>query len=196
MNKYRIIPLLSKSYVANSYVLADEKGDGVLIDCGAPDVLKRVPKDISLKALILTHGHFDHVGGAAACNAAGIRVGCFNEEEDIALYHNEGALFGVPVPAFSVDFTFDERTLKIGDIEIEVLHTPGHTRGSVCFIVDGAIFSGDTLFCGGYGRTDLYSGSASDMLNSLKKLFALSGDYAVYPGHGGLTRLASERSGL
>lgn len=193
MNKYRVIPLLSSSYIANSYVLADEKGDGVLIDCGSPDVLKRVPKDIRLKALILTHGHFDHVGGAAACGAAGIRIGCFKEEKDIALCHNEGALFGVPVPPFAIDFTFDEGALKIGDIELEVLHTPGHTRGSVCFIAEDSLFSGDTLFCGGYGRTDLYSGSASDMALSLKRLFSLSGDYAVYAGHGGITTLSAER---
>lgn len=196
MSNVRIIKLFSNSYIANSYVLAGDNGRGILIDVGAPSVLERVPKDIKITTLLLTHGHFDHVGGAAKCNEAGIRVGCYEAEKDIALYHNEGDYFGVPVPPFNIDFTFGEGKTNIEGIDIEVLHTPGHTRGSVCFIAGGALFSGDTLFCGGFGRTDLYSGSDSDMRASLKRLFALEGDYDVYPGHGPQSVLSDERAGF
>jgi len=193
MSKIKIVKLFSENYIANSYVLADENGDGILIDAGASSVLERVPKDINITHLLFTHGHFDHIGGAAECNARGIKTGCFTEEKDIALSHNEGTLFGVPVPPFFIDFTFGEGEMELNGIKIKVIHTAGHTRGSVCFVVEDSIFSGDTLFCGGFGRTDLYSGSFSSMRDSLKKLFSLSGNYAVYPGHGGATSLDIER---
>lgn len=194
MSNIKIIKLFSDNYIANSYVLAGENGRGILIDCGAPSVLERVPKDIKITTLLLTHGHFDHIGGAAKCGEKGIRVGCYEAEKDIALYHNEGDYFGVSVPTFSIDFTFNEGRTNIDGTDIEVLYTPGHTRGSVCFIAGGALFSGDTLFCGGYGRTDLYSGNENDMRASLKKLFALNGDYDVYPGHGPASTLSAERT--
>lgn len=189
----RIIKLFSNSYIANSYILVNDVGEGVLIDCGSESVLGRVPKEVKITTLLLTHGHFDHVGGVSACNERGIRVGCFKDEEDTALYHNEGDLFGLPVKPFHIDFTFSEGQLDVNGIKLNVLKTAGHTRGSVCFIAERNIFSGDTLFCGGTGRTDLYGGSSVDMLASLKKLFSLSGDYAVYPGHGYETTLLAEK---
>lgn len=189
----RIIKLFSNNYIANSYVIVNDENEGIFIDCGSAAVLDRVPKDVKITHVLLTHGHFDHIGGIAECNSRGIKVGCFKDEKDIALCHNAGDDFGVFVPSFHIDFTFPEGDIELDGIKITVMHTPGHTRGSVCFIAENNIFSGDTLFCEGAGRTDLYSGSSADLLNSLKKLFALKGDYAVYPGHGPATTLAAEK---
>lgn len=189
----RIIKLLSDNYIANSYILVNDKSEGILIDCGSADVLSRVPKDVKITYVLLTHGHFDHICGLAECNARGIKIGCYKDEEDIALNHNEGDSFGFSVPPFHIDFTVREGETELCGIKINVLHTPGHTRGSVCYIVGNNIFSGDTLFAGGAGRSDLYSGSSLALYSSIKKLFTLSGNYTVYPGHGGETTLFNEK---
>jgi len=188
-----IIKILSNNFTANSYVLVNGAGEGVLIDCGDSAILNKVPQGVKIKTLILTHGHFDHLCGAAECNLRGIKIGCYKDEKDIALNHNAGDYFGVDVPSFHIDFTFSEGETELNGIKINVMHTPGHTCGSVCYIVQNSIFSGDTLFCGGAGRTDLYSGSSLELYSSIKKLFSLSGDYAVYPGHGAETTIFAEK---
>ena len=107
---------------------------------------------------------------------------------------NLSAYFGFEVEEIIVDIIcIDYDKLKMGNTEIQVLHTPGHTPGGACFIVDDAIFSGDTLFEGSCGRTDFPGGDSAIMANSLKKLKNLEGDYWVFPGHGNATTLNNER---
>ena len=88
---------------------------------------------------------------------------------------------------------FDRETIKVGETEFTVMHTPGHTVGSCCFITDGVIFSGDTLFRMSAGRTDFPGGSVSELRHSLQRLAELEGDYQVYPGHEDMTTLSFER---
>ncbi len=145
-------------------------------------------RGLFLEAILLTHGHFDHVGGVGALvDATGCRV--FLHPEDLTL---PKALTAGPL-TYTDEFS-DNQTLTLADMTFRVLHTPGHTRGSVCLLFPQALISGDTLFAGSCGRTDLPGGSRYQLINSLARLAGLPGDYAVYPGHGPATTLAEERA--
>ena len=142
-----------------------------------------------------THGHFDHIGGCAAVRAAGAKIGCLEAEKSLALGRdNAAALFGVTVPPFAIDFTFrDGETLSLCGISFSFLATPGHTAGGACICAGDHLFTGDTLFAGDVGRTDLPTGNGAQLTASVKKLYALPGDYIVCPGHGEDTSLEYER---
>ena len=181
---------------ANCYVVADEAARAcAVIDPG--DEGERVAQALSslnlnVQAILLTHGHFDHVGGVRALrDATGAPV--YLHSADASL---PGQLAGDRPDAF-LDLA-RETPAPVGSITVEVLETPGHSQGSVCFLcrqagADDALFTGDTLFQGSCGRTDFPGGSMEEMLASLKKLSQLPGDYRVYPGHGGETTLEQER---
>lgn len=181
---------------ANCYVVADEAAKAcAVIDPG--DEGERVAQALSnlgltVQAILLTHGHFDHVGGVKALQAAtGAPV--YMRKNDAGLPRQ---LAG-DQPTDFIDLS-SEGPQPVGGITFEVLETPGHSTGSVCFVcredgADDVLFTGDTLFQGSMGRTDFPGGSMGDMMESLKKLAELPGDYRVYPGHGGETTLEQER---
>lgn len=133
--------------------------------------------------VVNTHGHFDHVGGNWILQDAGAQV--LLHRADLPLvdryYPNHPAI---------------DRYLEEGDLiagELRVIHTPGHSPGSVILAADGVLFVGDLLFAGSIGRTDFPGGSLEEMKRSLKKLLSLPGDYQIYPGHGEATTLEQER---
>ncbi len=184
-------------FAANSYLLTEDGRTAVAIDPAQPRILSEAEKyGLTVETALLTHGHFDHIGGCAALKRAGARIGCLTEEAALATGNdNMGLEFGHPVPPFSVDFTFsDGEELAFSGIGFRVLATPGHTAGSCCLIVPAArlLFSGDTLFFGDTGRCDLPTGDEKSMKSSLKKL-ALLPDMKVYPGHGMPTTLGEEK---
>jgi len=188
----------------NCAVVADpETREAVVLDPGdEPDRILSVlaRNDLRAVALVHTHAHFDHVGVSARVKReTGAPI--LLHESDLPLYERleeQGRLFGLATGApDAVDrFLADGDRVECGGGFLEVLHTPGHTPGSVCFRLGGEsplLFSGDTLFRRSIGRTDLRGGSMEDILSSIaKRLLTLPGDLTVLPGHGEATTIAEE----
>ena len=179
------------AYQTNCYIVWGENSQTcVVIDPGyeAETVLleaKRLGKTV--EAILLTHGHFDHVGAVKDLVAeAGCKV--YLCEEDLSMPPQLTA-----GPLYYTDLYGEGDTIALAGLSFKVLHTPGHTPGSVCLQCEDTIFSGDTLFWGSCGRTDLPGGSWATIQKSLKRLAALPGDFKVCPGHGDSTRLDFER---
>ena len=183
----------------NTYYLVNEQTQGaVLIDCGENyNTIKKTEKEcgFSVKAVLLTHAHFDHSGCAKTLQEEGVKI--YISKIDAPKLSNEdnlGRRFGRKNRDCIPDFTFDDGDiLDIEGIKIKFIATPGHTDGSVCFLVDNMLFSGDTLFKDTIGRTDFPTGDFNQIANSIFKLFSLEGDYNVYPGHNEFTTLSQER---
>ena len=177
------------SYQTNCYIVWQAgREDCVLIDPG--DESKKILEEVErqgkqIAAILLTHGHFDHVGAVRKiAEKADCPVYLHPAEKKLPFFMTAG-------PLYSTDGYED--TVSVAGLDFQILHTPGHTPGSVCLLCDGVMFSGDTLFAGSCGRTDFPSSNPGDMAVSLKKLKELPGDYRVYPGHAEDTTLSYER---
>ena len=184
------------SVETNCYILVNNR-DIVIVDPGASArrIMDTVSQyaDCTVKGILLTHGHFDHIGAVdTLCHKYHCPVYACRDDEKILTdahfnsYFRQSATVSVPITWLK------DNTLTIGSFTLDVLYTPGHTAGSVMFSIDNCLFSGDTLFRESIGRTDLYSGSYSQILQSLKCLDRLPYDMTVYPGHGPLTTVAYE----
>lgn len=193
MQVFKIYP---QGFAANSYLLTQDEKTAVVIDPAQPRIADEVKRrGLTVTHVLLTHGHFDHIGGCAALQAEGAKVGCLAKEAPLALGKNNMAdYFGGHVPPFSVDFTFgDGDILSLDGMQFLVIATPGHTAGGACFCIGDHLFTGDTLFAGDIGRSDLPTGSGAQLTESVRKLYALQGDFTVCPGHGEDTTLEYER---
>ena len=185
----------------NSFIVASAAGNAVLIDAPADAeyILREIgDRGLTLKKILLTHGHFDHIGAVADLYD---KTGCevYIHNEDIGkLTDDSGMLsdyfrvqglrkFDKALPIFDGD------VIKQDELEFDVVHTPGHTSGSVCYIVGNVLFSGDTLFARSIGRTDMPDGDMSAMMASLRVIDGLGGDMRVLPGHMNETTLDDER---
>lgn len=201
--KYEIKPVLCGLYQENAYLLCPEgTKDALLIDPGDDlNALKRAleASGRTLRAILLTHGHFDHMLAAqplSRITGAPVYVHPLDQEllcdEDKNAY--DPGCASLPCPAdFEAEDLEDE--IEVCGLRFRVLHTPGHTRGSVCYYDEenGILFSGDTLFCAGFGRMDLYGGSPAQMRTALRSLFELPEDTQVYCGHGPMTSIQAEK---
>lgn len=183
----------------NTYVVYDDTKTAAIVDPGGGYVeIKKYLDDngLTLTAVLLTHGHFDHIAAVKKFQSLGAKV--YMHILDGGMAKNKESLadeVGLELESFIPDkLLINGDVIEVGEMRFKLLHTPGHTRGSSCYIIDDVIFSGDTLFFESYGRTDFFGGSIQDMLSSMRKLFRLEGDYTVYPGHMKHTTLEHERN--
>lgn len=187
-------------FQTNCYVVSTEGKTGcILIDpADRADVILEYLKEKQLvpEAILLTHGHYDHFLAVPKLQE------CFN---DLKVYchpldcpkekeeYDMGRVFPTVSAFENVTPIADQEELFLAGYSIKVLHTPGHTPGSVVFLMEDAMFSGDTLFAGSIGRTDFAGGNLQQMKKSLKKLVSLENDFRIYPGHEDYTTLSREK---
>ena len=175
-------------YQTNTYLLANDT-EAVVIDPGyEADTILDALAGKTLKAILLTHGHFDHVGAVKELVAeTGCEVWIHAAESTMPPMVTAGPLY------FTHTYDEGDTVTPIEGLELTVLHTPGHTPGSVCLLWGQELFAGDTLFAGSCGRVDLPGGDPAQMMQSLNRLASLQSDYRVHPGHGPSTTLSQEK---
>ncbi len=183
------------------YLIADGK-DALVIDPAhnsASPVMKEAEKlDATIRLILNTHGHWDHIADNQPLHReTQARIVCHRNDEDFLL-HPQSQGFQLPFeinPTMPQQHVWEGSTIVVGSLRFRVMHTPGHTPGSVClYEPDGKmLFTGDTLFAGTYGRTDFKGSSENDMFASLKRLAKLPPDIVVYPGHGEATTIGEEK---
>ena len=200
----RITNLPSGALQANTYLAVDEKtNEGFIVDPGGYNkvLTKEVrDNDVKIKYIILTHGHSDHICGVNEHKAEfpDAKIVVYKDEEAMLENPNlnQSPGFGVPYSTKADILVSDGDELKVGDVTLKFIHTPGHTEGGLCIYVKEAkaLFSGDTLFRQSIGRTDFPGGSYKEIMDSIrKKLFLLPDDTNVFPGHMGTTSIGFEK---
>ncbi|MBU4304169.1 MAG: MBL fold metallo-hydrolase [Candidatus Omnitrophica bacterium] len=185
----------------NCYILGDpQSGDAVVIDPGAEgEKIKTAVKKENLKinAVLLTHGHFDHIGALSAFSSLPV----FMHKNDEMMVRNDKECLSFAGAdkknvMLCLQFLADSDLISVGELKLKAIHTPGHTPGGMCFLVRDILFSGDTLFNCGVGRTDLPGGSLAQLMGSIRdKLMCLPDDTVVFPGHGQPTTIGEEKEG-
>jgi hydroxyacylglutathione hydrolase len=186
----------------NVHVLADPRTrEAIAIDTATPSLAwiadELAARDWTLKLIVSTHGHWDHIGdNAAVAGATGAEIAVHPlDRHRLESPQPLFAAFAIPPSVPAVELA-EGGEIRFGEIRLRVLHTPGHTEGSVCLLAsdEGLLFSGDTLFAGGWGRVDLPGGSPEAMAASIARLAELEDTLAVLPGHGAVTTIRRERA--
>lgn len=198
VSSYKVGPLQTNCYViidqdTNKAAIIDPGGQSQALD----DKIKHIGKE-NIKYILLTHGHFDHIMLSNKYkNLTGAKIAINKLESDFTKNSNlnlSNLFTDKGIQPFNPDILLDDYdVLDLGNTKIKVRLTPGHTRGSSCFIIDDCIFSGDTLMKGCIGRTDFVTGDYNDIKKSLEIFLNMDMDYKIYPGHGDETTLNYEK---
>ncbi len=197
----QIIRISPRGFGANTYVITQDNQNAIVIDPAQRRVETELLKlGLTAKYVLITHCHFDHVGGVPPLQEAGAKVLCSEKEKPlVGTSADLFDAFGAPREPFRIDETLcDNETRTLCGVMVQTIVTPGHTAGGACYLItdtDGEryLFTGDTLFAGSIGRTDFPTGSIGQLRESLRKLALLDGDMTVYPGHEEETTLEKER---
>jgi hydroxyacylglutathione hydrolase len=191
----------------NTYIVYDQSGEAIIIDAGCytqseVQVVKRFIETnrLLVKYLIITHGHIDHILGVESLKDV-YKVECLAHAEDLPLIESlpsHALMFGLTIEKVpSIDRTVKEGdTISLGNSVLEIIHTPGHSKGGICLYMreQKILFTGDTLFRGSIGRTDLIGGNYEALIDSISnKVFTLGDEVLVYPGHGDSTTIGYEK---
>ena len=203
--KMNICKMTLGSMSTNTYVVYGENGEGIIVDPAAESEIIKIKVTelkLNIKAILLTHGHFDHIGALAEVKEMyGADVYAGEREKEIL--ENSGKnlseYFDRPFTEKADIYVKDGDIIKAAGFDIRVIETPGHTIGSVCYLVsmdnEQALISGDTLFAGSHGRYDFPTGSYSQIMSSIKeKLLILDDSLCVYPGHNEDTTIGEEKA--
>lgn len=198
--EYKIIKLVVGQLQENCFILFDENKDAFIVDPGASseNIIEAIEKNsLNIKYILLTHGHFDHVGAVASL-AEKFKAPVYLSKKDRKFLENpkevRASSFGMEIEAADVDvFVNDNDEIPFSDSIIKVIETPGHTLGSVCYLFNNYLFAGDTLFNGSIGRTDFPESDHSLMIESLKKLKKLDDEIYVLSGHGPESQMSYEK---
>lgn len=192
----KVIKILPQGFASNSYILTVDGARAVVIDCAQPRVYdKCIGAGLKPEAVLLTHGHYDHVGGCYKFTENGVPVYCGESEKSLVFSREYGFLGGgTHVEPFAISDTFtDGQECEFAGIKFKIIATPGHSLGGICYLTEDNLFTGDTLFHESVGRCDLPGGNANELVRSIKRLYSLTGDYKVYCGHEDDTTLDHER---
>lgn len=190
-----IITLPVGSLETNCYIVSlPERNDCLVIDPGADaERIRAAASGKEIAAILLTHGHYDHTGALNDFHAPVY----MHPADEIMLTDHQWSVTPTYEPfvprTAQPNFVMESSQLTLAGMDITVLHTPGHTPGSVCYQIKNALFTGDTLFHRGYGRTDMIGGDFRALVSSLRRLYRLPGETPFYPGHGEASTIAKER---
>ena len=183
----------------NCYLLTDkESGKSALVDCtDASEKMLSFLENADLEYILLTHGHYDHIGGVQEIKERFCAKVVISQADAGMLTSSKLGLAafcgGIHHDASADILVSDGDMLTLGNTKIRVMATPGHTKGGICYIADDVIFTGDTLFCCSCGRTDFPGGSFIEIKESLHRLAALDKNYTLYPGHEAFSTLDFEK---
>ena len=195
----QIHPLPLGAYQTNTYIVHDSESKScAVIDPGyeARVILNKVNElGLTVDAILLTHGHFDHVGAVSAIAKETNCTVWMHQSDYSPEKHPMRKMFYPLADTLSpvISFCEEGEVIQAGGLSFHTLHTPGHTWGSVCYLSGDALFSGDTLFAGSCGRTDLLGGDWATIIQSLKRLKEIEANLRVFPGHGGSSTLSHEK---
>ena len=183
--KFQVGPMRANSYL----VYKDGESEAILVDAGGnyPRILSIAQDNgVKISHVLVTHGHFDHIGAVSKLQQDGAKVYLHtNDVDKVTTDKSKCGVTHINIDKFTPDtLVWDGDELKMANLSVEVIHTPGHTSGGVCYLIDGHLFCGDTIFHGSFGRVDLGDGNMKTLRDSIiDKIFTLPDDTVIHPGH-------------